>query len=113
LASTTDFALKNAIFALLLEEISCQPGLKDELGANEFGEVCSKFFDQALVTVIASIVESNAGIPNLISKCVGHTASYWLLPPPTTVFRNVADILSIGSGSNYEALCRSALLHLY
>jgi hypothetical protein len=36
-----------------------------------------------------------------------------LLPPPASLFRPVAEVLSMFGGSNYDALCRSALLHLF
>ena len=107
------FALKNAFFALLLEEINCQPGLRDELGANNFGAACGVVFGKALVKVISLIGESQTGIPSFFYTCAGSSVNYMLIPPTTSLFRDVADLLSIKSGSNYEALCRSALLHLY
>jgi len=36
-----------------------------------------------------------------------------LAPPPASLIRDGADILSMFFGSNYDALCRSALLHLF
>lgn len=113
MAVVPDFVVKNTTFALLLEEIRCQPNLQNELGANEFGEVCAKALGQTLVVIIATMGEPITGVPIWVARCLGPKIIDTLTPPPTSIFRSIADTLAMRSGSNYDSLCRSALLHLF
>jgi len=101
--------VQDVFYALLLDEIAAQPNLQDELGANELGDVAIKAFGVVLEVALAFYT---SGVGTAI-KGVGFRVVKQLLPPPKSVLRDVGEIMAMVSGSNYNALCRSALLHLF
>ena len=105
--------LQDGFYALVLHEIRNQPGLEKELGANNLSAVALKAFGYTLEVLCKEIEKTNTGIPIPIITGPGFMIIRKLTPPATIWLRSLADILSIWSGSNYEALCRSALLHIF
>jgi len=102
--------LQDISYALLLDEISAQPNLSDELGANEMGNVAVKAFGPVVLKIGLSTLLTG---PWVALGGVGVKVISHLLPPPQSLFRDVGEIMAMVSGSNYDALCRSALLHLF
>ena len=107
--------LQDGFYALVLDEIRNQPGLEKELGANNIADIALKAFGYTLQVFCNKIEMTGTGIPIPIPIITG--SGFWIirkLAPPSTIWlRSLADILSIWSGSNYDALCRSALLHIF
>ncbi len=103
--------IRDAFYALVLEEIRCQPDLQDELGANDLIAVAARAFAGGLEAALKAIAEANGVPPGLVE--VGFRVVRTLAPPPNSFLRDAAELLACGFGSNYDALCRSALLHLF
>lgn len=105
--------LQDGFYALVLDEIRNQPGLDKELDSNILTDIALTAFGSTLEKVCSNIEMTGTGIP--IPMITG--PGFWIirkLTPPSTIRRRAwADILSIWLGSNYEALCRSALLHIF
>jgi|GEM_PF-6045724 len=105
--------LQDGFYALVLDEIRNQPGLEKELGANNLSAVALTAFGSTLKRFCQNIEMTGTGFPIPIITGPGFMIIRKLTPPATIWLRSLADILSIWSGSNYEALCRSALLHIF
>jgi hypothetical protein len=112
-AAGKDMSLRDAFYALVLDEIRCQPGLAGELGGNELAGVALAAFGHGLQWVCEQIEQAHTGLPRTVITGPGFDVVRSLLPPPASLLRPVAEVLSIAFGSNYDALCRSALLHLF
>jgi hypothetical protein len=105
--------LHDLFYALLLDEIACQPNLRKELGANELGNVALRAFGWALERIGAEVEKAYSWLGESYVVGPGLGIVKQLLPRPASLLRDVADILAMIFGSNYDALCRSALLHLF
>jgi hypothetical protein len=108
-----DMLLRDAFYALVLDEIRCQPNLSGELGGNELGGVALTAFGHGLEWICERVERAHTGLPQAVITGPGFGIIRSLLPPPASLFRPVAEMLSMWLGSNYDALCRSALLHLF
>ena len=113
MAVAHDMGLRDAFYALVLDEVRCQPDLASELGGNELGGVALAAFGHGLESICERIERSHTGLPRGVITGPGFGVIRSLLPPPASLFRPVAEVLSMVFGSNYDALCRSALLHLF
>jgi hypothetical protein len=113
MADAHEMSLRDSFYALVLDEIRCQPNLSPELSGNELGGVALKAFGHGLQWVCEQIEQSHTGLPRAVITGPGFEIVRSLLPPPASLFRPVAELLSMAFGSNYDALCRSALLHLF
>ena len=105
--------LQDGFYALVLDEIRNQPGLDKELDSNILTDIALTAFGSTLEKVCSNIEMTGTGIPIPIITGPGSLIIRKLAPPSTIWLRSLADILSIWSGSNYDALCRSALLHIF
>ena len=55
--------LQDGFYALVLDEIRNQPGLEEELGANNLSAVALKAFGYTLEVLCKEIEKTNTGIP--------------------------------------------------
>jgi hypothetical protein len=63
--------------------------------------------------VCERIEQAHTGLPKAVIAGPGFGIIRSLLPPPASLLRDGAEWLSMLLGSNYDALCRSAVLHLF
>jgi hypothetical protein len=105
--------LRDGFYALILDEIRCQPNLQSELGGNELGGVALTAFGHGLEWVLGQIEQSHTGLPKSLITGPGFEIARSLMRRPASLLRDLAELGSVVFGSNYDALCRSALLHLF
>jgi hypothetical protein len=113
MAVAHEMRLRDGFYAFVLDEIHCQPSLQSELGGNELSGVALTAFGHGLEWVCGKIEQSQTGLPKPVITGPGFEIMRSLLPPPASLFRPIAEVLAMAFGSNYDALCRSALLHLF
>ena len=102
--------MKIEFYALVQHEIYCQPGLRNEKIAGELLEMAGTVFTVTLSVVVKHLLLTGS-VPNeyIVPGAIDIMSKNWDVP---RTYRNISDFLSTLSGSNYDSLCRSALLHL-
>jgi len=102
--------MKIEFYALVQHEIYCQPGLRNEKIAGDLLEMADRVFTVAFSVVLERLLRA-ASVPNeyIVPGAIQIMSKSWDVP---STYRNISDFLSTLSGSNYDSLCRSALLHL-
>ncbi|MBH24125.1 MAG: hypothetical protein CMH57_06675 [Myxococcales bacterium] len=97
--------LTDVFYALTLQEIAAQPGLREELGDNHLDDVARRAFRYELheLSYLGDEVWG-LGAQGVIAQ---------LAPPPEDSLRELSRIRAAGADGYYAALCRSALVHLF
>ena len=110
LESTYGFTpeLPDVFYALLLLEIQAQPDLEEEMGQNRIADLALRAFGVPTGMMVANAVGGPVGY----LMGLGFKVAAELAPPPKRLLRAAAELLAKDPDSNYEALCRSALLHM-
>lgn len=104
--------MRESFYVLVLAEIEAQPNLKKELGQNDIGVVALQFTGFALDKALEIVASSH---PAVALAGAGFAALKALAPPPREFLRDVGELHAHlkSPADNYQALCRSALLHLF
>jgi hypothetical protein len=79
-----ELALCDAFYALVLDEIRCQPNLTGELAGNELGGVALRAFGHGPEWVCAQIEGSHTELPQPVIMGSGFNVVRSLIPPPAT-----------------------------
>jgi len=105
--------LSEAFLLLVLDEINSQPNLRSEFAQNEMQGVAIKLFGMGLDQAVQTLEKQCTGLPVSVLRMTNTKVSDVIIPRPKKLTRDVAEVLSMVMGSNYDALCRSAILHIY